>query len=455
TRPWILSAVAFVGIVFAYWTAISMPAGHNAVAFSGLFTLRWLFFAALVAFALTRHAFLDMDRRLLPSLRRGTPIVAGAAAFVALWLLLARFQGHGQSALGAGEAVAMSGAFLVAIGVATAHGVATPPGALAVRKLEAYRALVEAHVESGRDADDAELLGHRKRLGLDARDHADVAALVLAERAARARRGPAGALPPEYRAVAVLPAGPTAYAVLAERAPSSQRVVVKVLRPEWRTNERVAAAFEREARLLAEIQHPHVVRVIATHEQPPTLVMEHAAGGSLAARVAADGPLPGPQVDRLAREILSGLAALHEKGIVHRDVKPENILFDADGRAMVADLGSAAERDVARATRIRITAAGEVGTVLYMAPEQVLGRVADARADLHAFAATLVFAATGRHYLAAEGLGEFDVKRLIVEGARRIPDEIPPPLRPLVARCLSPAAAARPADARAALATLE
>lgn len=449
TRPVLAAALVFIGAVIAVWSLTMVTSSPTPL--SLLFTLRWVFFAGIVGYALTRDAFLDIDRRMLASSKRGIPFIAGAFAFIALWLVLSRFAGHGSYAWGAGEVLAMGGGILAAVGVATARGVATLPSGLAERKLGAYRALAEAHVEAQRDVHDVELASHARRLGVTRAEHEDIVALVLAEKALRETRGPGGALPKGYRALDVFDAGPTSWTVLAERDAEPRRVVVKTLRPEWRANPRVRESFEREARILARVKHPNVVGVVAMHDEPPTLVLEEARGGSLAHRVARTGPLDAIAVERLARDALAGLAALHAEGVIHRDLKPENILLAEDGRAMIADLGSAREDLTAGSTRVRVTAPGEVGTVLYMAPEQILGRRVDARTDLHALAATLVFAATGRHYLRAEGMSEFEVKRLVIDGARSSPAELGPRVRPLVARALAPDARERPADARAAL----
>lgn len=449
TRPWITAALVFIGAVVVSWLLTTFFWSQTLL--SLLFSLRWVFFAAIVAYALTRDAFLDIDRRMLASSKRGIPFIAGAFAFIALWLLLARFPGHDASAVGAGEVLAMGGGILAAVGVATARGVATLPIGLVERKLTAYRALVEAHLEAQRDADDVEIGAHARRLGVTRSEHDDIVALVLAEKALREKRGPGGALPKGYRAIDVFDAGPTSWTILAERDAEPRRVVVKTLRLEWRANPRVRASFEREARILAALRHPNVIGVVAIHEDPPALVLELAEGGSLAQRVARGGPLDASALERLARDALEGLAALHAQGVVHRDIKPENILLAKDGRAMIADLGSAREETTGDTTRVRVTAAGEVGTVLYMAPEQVLGRPVDARTDLYSLAATLIFAATGRHYLRAEGSSEFEVKRLVIDGTRASPAELGPRVRALVDRALASDIRERPANALAAL----
>jgi serine/threonine protein kinase len=156
-------------------------------------------------------------------------------------------------------------------------------------------------------------------------------------------------------------------------------VAVKVLSDVLAAEAGYRARFRREAKLAARLSHASLVRVFDCGEEGerPYLVMEYVAGPTLAARIASGDRI---QADRLARELLGALAHIHRAGIVHRDVKPANVLFDSAGRAKLTDFGIARPDDATR-----ITQTGEViGTLRYMAPEVVAGDPATPRSDLYA-----------------------------------------------------------------------
>jgi Protein kinase domain len=166
---------------------------------------------------------------------------------------------------------------------------------------------------------------------------------------------------------------------LASDGQLGRAVAVKVLSDALAGDPGYRARFRREAKVAARLSHPSLVRVFDTGEEDgrPHLVMEYVPGPSLAARTAA-----GEQVDanRLASELLGALAHIHRAGIVHRDVKPANVLFDPAGRAKLTDFGIAQPEDATR-----ITQTGEViGTLRYMAPEVAAGESATPRSDLYA-----------------------------------------------------------------------
>ena len=175
-------------------------------------------------------------------------------------------------------------------------------------------------------------------------------------------------------------------------------VAVKVLLAHHATDPVIAARFEREARVLAAVSHPNVV---AIHDvapggpaagAEPFLVMDLCDGGSLADHFAASetGALPPAVLIPALVDVAAGLAALHARGIVHRDLKPSNVLL-SHGRAQIADLG------IAAAGPSELTATGTtVGTLAYLAPEQLSGESASPASDVHALGAIAFLGLTGR-----------------------------------------------------------
>jgi serine/threonine-protein kinase len=161
-------------------------------------------------------------------------------------------------------------------------------------------------------------------------------------------------------------------------------VAIKVLHDRYAADESARARFTREARAAAQLSgHPHIVTIYDVGEWRghPFIVMEHLSGGTLAERATA-GPLPTTQALRFLREAASALDEAHLRGIVHRDVKPGNLILDARGRVRVADFGIARVADGSDAT---MTAAGTVlGTAGYLAPEQARGEPATAASDVYA-----------------------------------------------------------------------
>lgn len=209
---------------------------------------------------------------------------------------------------------------------------------------------------------------------------------------------------------------------------------VKVLSAMVAADPSVRVRFRREAEALRQIQHPAVVRVLAEGEERGFCwyAMERVEGPDLRAKLA-DGPLPAPEVEGLARRVLSALGAAHARGFIHRDVKPSNLLLAKDG-AKLCDFGIAR---LDGATTLTATAA-LIGSLRYMAPEQQrLGR-ADARSDLYALGLVLYEALAGG-----------------IPGERPLPAGVPRRLRTVLARLLAENPSARPASAEAALKLLD
>lgn len=149
--------------------------------------------------------------------------------------------------------------------------------------------------------------------------------------------------------------------------------------------------FAREAEAAGRLRHPNIVALYDAQPASGLFVFELMAGGTLASRVAAEGPLSPAAGRRLALDLLAALGAAHERGIVHRDVKPENVFFDLAGNAKLGDFGGAHLVDFGQTQT-----GGFLGTLAYMSPEQITGAPIRFSADLYALAATLFEALTGR-----------------------------------------------------------
>jgi predicted Ser/Thr protein kinase len=170
-------------------------------------------------------------------------------------------------------------------------------------------------------------------------------------------------------------------------------VALKVLVPPPAVAHLVRARTRREIRAVRALNHPNVVPIFDLLEEGPftVLVMERVAGSDLQTLVAERGPLPAEQVAALGQGVAEALAAAHRAGIVHRDVKPRNILVDGAGRPRLTDFGAARVDGQETLTET----GGLIGTLDYAAPEVMAGGRGDARADLHALGLTLYFALTG------------------------------------------------------------
>ena len=173
-----------------------------------------------------------------------------------------------------------------------------------------------------------------------------------------------------------------------------RQVALKVIRSELAGDEDFRARFRSESRTAASVEDPRVVTVFGAGERDGLLYvsMRYVPGRDLGRIVEADGPLPPDEAARLIAQVADGLDAVHAAGLVHRDVKPHNVIVDEDG-AHLTDFGLAK----AMAATTGLTATGQViGTVDYMAPEQIEARRVDARTDVYALGGVLYWAVTGK-----------------------------------------------------------
>lgn len=211
---------------------------------------------------------------------------------------------------------------------------------------------------------------------------------------------PPNALPPTvggYRIIRRIGHGGTAEIYLGEHAVLKSPAAIKVFRLKGDIPPTRLRRALREASLSARLQHPHVVTVFNAGQETGFfyVAMKYIPGGDLAHLVADHGPLALPQALAVARNVADALQHVHRHGLVHRDVKPSNILLAEDGTALLSDFGSV--KELAGDEASRLTADGEiVGTPAYLAPEQALGQSITPATDLYGFGCLLFFMVTGR-----------------------------------------------------------
>ncbi|MEM6364043.1 MAG: serine/threonine-protein kinase [Planctomycetota bacterium] len=217
-------------------------------------------------------------------------------------------------------------------------------------------------------------------------------------------------------------------------------VAIKVLNPQYQDNQIARQRFCREGRAAAAINHEHVVAMHqvakADQDQVAFLVMQLIEGETLEDRLSEGNALPPGEAARIGMQIASGLSAAHKQGMVHRDVKPANILLEEEtDRVKLTDFGLARAAD-----DVKLTKTGMVtGTPLYMSPEQTLGEVADERSDLFSLGAVLYEMVTGiAPFAAPSALGV--IKRILDETpspAHQINPQIPKPFSELIASLMA------------------
>lgn len=251
-----------------------------------------------------------------------------------------------------------------------------------------------------------------------------------------------------YEIIAPLGAGGMGEVYRARDTRLGRDIAVKVLPENVASSQERLARFEREARTVASLNHPNIVTLHSIEEIAGTrfLTMELVEGRDLGTLVTPGG-LPLARVLDLAIPLAEALVAAHEKGVVHRDLKPANVMVTPEGRVKVLDFGLArlaqAEPDAQwaqAATKVSpISMVGEVmGTVPYMAPEQIRGETADARSDLFALGIILYELATGRRPFSGGTSADITsaILRDVPEPWTRLRADLPSGLERIVGRCL-------------------
>jgi Tol biopolymer transport system component len=260
-----------------------------------------------------------------------------------------------------------------------------------------------------------------------------------------------------YEILGLLGAGGMGEVYRAKDPRLNREVAIKVLPEELFEGEERRQRFEREARLLAALNHPGIAAIYSFEEVPGSpssspsarhiLVMELAEGEGLDRKIASS-PLPLEESLSIARQIAEALEAAHEKGIVHRDLKPANVVVSNEGKVKLLDFGlakafenehgSSPEISHSPTLTARATAAGVIlGTAAYMSPEQARGRPVDKRADVWAFGVVLFEMLTGKRLFQGETVSDTlaAVLRDPVDFGK-LPPSTPPSVRVLLERCL-------------------
>lgn len=417
-----------------------------------LYTLRWVAFAGIFVYGMLSHEIVESR-----VLTRGlVPTTVGALVGLAVFVVV------GPTLAWSGEAARAS--FLTGLAAGTLSGVGAAAGALALasrldppvqgeaRRLELYRAALEAAWASGPPGARArrQLEADRRAFGVSP-EEARVLEHVVS--AGLQKEG----LAPGDEPVAGLVLGP----LLGEGAhgrvfearlyPEGKPVVVKELFPD------AVGGAERRRHLLAEVRAlsllhtPRVVRLLDVHATRGRhlLVMERVEATPLS-RLLAGKPLPQEAASRILLDLLEALAAAHEAGVVHRDVKPSNVLVDADGRAHLTDFGIATAPTDPSTLRSTVSAFTEfgahAGTLAYMAPEQALGEPASRASDVYAAGLLAYEMLVGRPALDLRGRRGFDAIERVARPTLDL-TPLPPAWRLVLGRALARDPTARYASA--------
>jgi serine/threonine protein kinase len=247
-----------------------------------------------------------------------------------------------------------------------------------------------------------------------------------------------------YRIIKRLGSGGMANVYYALHQLLERPLVIKVLHAHLAKDPEMRERFRREAESASQLVHPHICTILDYGESPEAvyIVMPYLAGGSLADVLTKEKiVIPAPAAS-ICAQVSTALDYAHRRGIVHRDIKPDNILFDEDGHALITDFGIATAR-----FHGRLTGTGRaMGTPHYMSPEQAMGKMVDGRSDVYAVGVMLYEMLLG--FPPFDGADSYSVGYKHVHEVAVSPDvvdsRIPVELSAIVMRCLSKPAAERP-----------
>ncbi len=247
------------------------------------------------------------------------------------------------------------------------------------------------------------------------------------------------ALEGDYEIIRELGRGGTAIVYLARQRATGEEVAIKLIRAKYIEDEEAVTRFAREARFVAQLDHPNIVAVHRVLDLGPSgtaLVMAHVPGRTLKQVIKENGRLSVRRTEDVLRGVAKALGAAHAMGIIHRDVKPENIFIDAKGHALLADFGLA--RSMSNDTHLTMAGVA-IGTPAYMAPEQIDGNDLDARGDIYSLGLVTWEMLTGHRPWEGESLYAvlYHQKHEQLPDVRDIRDDIPNYLAELVKRAIA------------------
>src|SRR3984957_380212 len=263
---------------------------------------------------------------------------------------------------------------------------------------------------------------------------------------------PGALLAERYRIIAKLGQGGMGEVYRADDLVLGQAVALKFLPPEVTENPQALVRFRNEVRIARQVSHPNVCRVYDLGEIDGQLFlsMEYVDGEDLGSLLRRIGRLPADKALEISRKLCAGLAAAHEKGVLHRDLKPGNIMLDSHGQVLITDFGLAALAGQVEGAEVRN------GTPAYMAPEQLDGKEVTVRSEIYSLGLVLYEIFTGKRPFESSTLA--DLVRTRNESAPTSPSTLVPDLDPMVERvilrCMEREPAHRPSSALAVAAAL-
>jgi serine/threonine-protein kinase len=255
-----------------------------------------------------------------------------------------------------------------------------------------------------------------------------------------------------YRVIGLIGRGGMGEVYRATDLTLAQSVALKFLPEDAAANERLLERFHNEVRIARQVSHPNVCRVydIGEADGLPFISMEYIDGEDLASLLKRIGRLPSDKALEIARKVCAGLAAAHERGVIHRDLKPQNIMLNKRGEVVIMDFGLAAVADALEGVEARN------GTPAYMAPEQLRGESVTARSDIYSLGLVIYELFTGKRAFEADTMAELVRMQETSRPAAitSIAAEVDPAVEKVVQRCLHSDPAQRPQTALAVAAAL-